>query len=67
LNSSFVIASGLSLKIGSGLTLSDILQKEVGEEYFLSSKAISGLLKGQQKPQLLQSQQEDIQEDIIRE
>jgi DNA-cytosine methyltransferase len=35
-------------------TLSSILEEEVSERYFLSEKALQGLTKGQQSPQLLE-------------
>ena len=44
LKCSFLIQVGYSPKIGSGLTLSDILQKEVGEEYYLSQNNVSRIL-----------------------
>jgi hypothetical protein len=53
LNGNCSIQAGFYPKIVSGYTLSDILQDEVSQEYFLSEKSISGLMKGQQKPQLL--------------
>jgi len=46
-------------------TLSDILEENVDPKYFLSEKAMQGLMKGQSKPQLIHCQQEDTQEDTI--
>jgi len=54
LNGNCLIQVGFYPKIGSGFTLSDILQTEVGQEYFLSQKTIHGLLKGQSKPELVE-------------
>jgi len=42
-----------SPRIGKECSLSDILEEEVDPKYFLSEKAVRGLLKGQSKPQLL--------------
>ena len=38
----------------SGMTLTDILQTEVSQEYFLSQKTMQGLMKGQSKPEVLE-------------
>jgi len=48
--------NGYYPRIASGYTLSDILQHpaEVSPRYFLSKKALAGLMKGQQTPQLLE-------------
>lgn len=53
-------------KTESACSLSDILQpiEEIDPKYFLSGKALKGLMKGQSKPQLIQSPQEDTVEDI---
>lgn len=49
-------------------TLSDILEEQVARKYFLSEKAIKGLMKGQSKPQILDvCKEEDIVEGIIQE
>lgn len=53
-NVSFLIQLGYYPKIERGSTLSDILEKDVSEEYFLSQKTISGLMKGQAKPKVLE-------------
>ena len=47
----------------SGMTLSDILEQNVDQKYFLSEKSLQGLMKGQSKPQLILLQQEDTQEE----
>jgi len=49
-------------KTGSECSLSDILQSDVSEKYFLSEKTMQGLLKGQSKPQLIALQQADTAE-----
>src|SRR5690606_11279894 len=68
LNGNCLIHHGFYPKIESGYTLSDILMEEVDQKYFLSEKMISGLLKGYQKPQLLEHcQPGGIQEDIALE
>jgi hypothetical protein len=56
LNGNCLTQNGYYPKIVSGYTLSDILlpPEEVGARYFLSEKSISGLMKGQQKPQVLE-------------
>ena len=46
LNGNCLIQSGFYPKIESGYTLSDILQTEVSQEYFLSQKTMQGLMKG---------------------
>jgi hypothetical protein len=61
LNGNCLIHRGFYPKIESGYTLSDILQppSEVGEEYFLSEKAITSLMEwqanGKQVPVLQQA------------
>jgi hypothetical protein len=68
LNGNCLIQFGFYPKIESGYILSDILMEEVAPEYFLSQKTISGLLKGYQKPQLLEPfQQEDTAEECTAE
>lgn len=56
LNGNCLTLSGYYPRIGSGYTLSDILQHptEVSPRYFLSEKALQELMKGQQTPQLLE-------------
>ena len=62
LNGNCLIQHGFYPKIESEYTLSELLETEVSERYFLSEKAIQGLLKGQSKPQVLeQLQQEETQ------
>ena len=66
LNGNCLIQHGFYPKIESGYTLSDILETEVDQKYFLSEKALYGLTKGQSKPQLLELYKvEDTLEDII--
>ena len=56
-----------SPKIGKECSLSDILEEQVDQKYFLSQKYLQGLDKGFMKPRLLEHcQEEDIQEDIIQ-
>ena len=56
-----------SPRTGSGCSLSDILESDPDPKYFLSEKAIKGLLKGWTKPQLLGAfKGEDIQEGTIQ-
>ena len=43
-NGKFLIQAGYYPKIESGYTLSDILEKTVDQKYFLSEKAIAGIL-----------------------
>jgi len=68
LNGWYLTASTLEFpKTGNGCSLSDILETDVADKYFLSEKQVKGLLKGIQKPQLLErSQQEVTQEDITQ-
>jgi DNA (cytosine-5)-methyltransferase 1 len=67
-NGNCLIQPGFCPKIESEFTLSDILQAEVSQEYFLSPKQLQGLMKGNQTPQLLeQLQPEDIQADTTQE
>lgn len=47
-----LIHAGFSPKIESGYTLSDILQEEVDQEYFLSEKKLSWITSGQQTSRL---------------
>ena len=57
LNNNCLIQNGFFPKIASGYTLSDILQEEVSQEYFLSQKMISFLnreRKVNHKPQLVE-------------
>ena len=59
-------------KTGKGCSLSDILEDNPDQKYFLSEKQVKGLvkglMKGQMKSQVLElSKGEDIQEDIIQE
>ena len=59
-----------SHRIGKGCSLSDILEDEVPEKYFLSNTKLTDILRSasQQKPQLLEHlQQEDIAEEITVE
>jgi len=56
LNGNCLIQAGFYPKIESGFTLSDILQDEVSQEYFLSQKMISHLQKKRKvnhKPKLV--------------
>ena len=63
LNGNCLIRHGFYPKIESEYTLSELLEEKVAEKYFLSGKAIAGLMKGQGKPQLLDvSQQEETAE-----
>ena len=65
-NGNCLILLGFYPKIESGFTLSDILEKEVDERYFLSEKAMAGLMKGFAKPQMLDvCKEEVILEDTI--
>nr|AKH46743.1 DNA-methyltransferase [uncultured marine virus] len=67
LNGNCLIQHGFYPKIESGFTLSDILQKEVPETYFLSEKAMEGVMKGQSSPQMLDvCKGEDTQEDTTQ-
>ena len=52
LNSKWSILSGFCPKIESEYTLSDILQEEVDQEYFLSEKKLSWIISGQQTSRL---------------
>lgn len=65
-NGNCLIQHGYYPKIGAEFTLSDILQEEVPETYFLSEKQIESLLHGNQKPQLLMLSNEAAA-DIIAE
>lgn len=49
LNGNCLIQAGFYPKIGSGFTLSDILQEEVSQEYFLSQTAIEYLTRAQDR------------------
>lgn len=63
-----LILPGYCPKIESEFILSDILQEQADPKYFLSQKQISGLLKGNQTPQLLeQLPPEDTVEDTTAE
>ena len=54
LKCSFLIQSGFYPKIVSGYSLSDILEEQVADKYFLSEKTLAGLMKGQATPQVLE-------------
>ena len=57
-----------SRRTGKECSLSDILEEQVDKKYFLSEKAIRGLMKGQTKPQILEHyKEEDIQGGTIQE
>jgi hypothetical protein len=49
LNGNCLIQVGFYPKTESGYTLSDILQPQVGEEYFLSEQTTEKLMMGQAK------------------
>jgi hypothetical protein len=53
LKCSFAILVGYYPKIESGYSLSDILEDQVADKYFLSEKTIAGLMKGQSTPKTL--------------
>lgn len=65
LNGKFLIRRAGSPRIERGYSLSDILERNPDERYFLSEKMMAGLMKGFAKPQMLDALTgEDIQVDI---
>jgi hypothetical protein len=56
--------TSVSHRIGKECSLSEILEENVDQKYFLSEKTVQGLMKGFMKPKLLEHlPREDIQED----
>ena len=66
LNGNCLIHAGYYPKIESGYSLSDILEHEVDEKYFLSEKQVKSLTTGIQKSQI-HSNIQDIQAEIREE
>ena len=65
-NGNFLILGGFSPKIDLDVTLSDILEEEVDQKYFLSEKQVKSLTTGMQKSQVLSNIQ-DTQVETIKE
>ena len=57
LNGNCLIRHGFYPKTESASTLSEVLEREVAERYFLSSRSLAGLMKGQSKPEILERSQ----------
>ena len=66
LNPSFLILAGYYPKTESGYSLSDILEEEVDQKYFLSEKQVKSLTTGMQKSQE-HSNIQDTQAEITEE